>query len=334
MLKPLKIAFIRLSSMGDIIHSASILPSLFSALSEKYQPIFDWYVDSIFYEILEQSPYIHKLIALPIKQSLQERKPKNLLKIYQSLKEESYDYVIDLQGLIKSALIGKCLTTQHFIGFDYQSIKEPLASFFYTQKVSIPYEKHILLRNATLAFSAFNLTIPTLQTLLHPPTFLASNSNLSPLLIEGKKVLLVLETSKPNKTYPQSSFLELVRLFNIVGIKPLLLSHKQAIKNANKTLEFQTLSHLNLGQIKAILSQMDLIIGGDTGITHLSWAFNRPSITLFGATPAQRFGLNTDKNLSLSGNPHPNYDKKDYSITLIPPQEIFNQAKNLLGISQ
>ncbi len=68
MLKPLKIAFIRLSSMGDIIHSASILPSLFSVLSEKYQPIFDWYVDSIFYEILEQSPYIHKLIALPIKQ--------------------------------------------------------------------------------------------------------------------------------------------------------------------------------------------------------------------------------------------------------------------------
>ncbi len=333
MLKPLKIAFIRLSSMGDIIHSASILPSLFSVLSEKYQPIFDWYVDSIFYEILEQSPYIHKLIALPIKQSLQERKPKNLLKIYQSLKEESYDYVIDLQGLIKSALIGKCLTTKHFIGFDYQSIKEPLASFFYTQKVSIPYEKHILLRNATLAFSAFNLTIPTLQTLLHPPTFLASNSNLSPLLIEGKKVLLVLETSKPNKTYPQSSFLELVRLFNIVGIKPLLLSHKQKV-NADKNLDFQTLSHLNLGQIKAILPQMDLIIGGDTGITHLSWAFNRPSITLFGATPAQRFGLNTDKNLSLSGNPHPNYDKKDYSITLIPPQEIFNQAKNLLGISQ
>ena len=59
MLKPLKIAFVRLTAMGDIIHSASVLPLLHQTLSQHYQPIFHWYVDLEFQEILQDSPYLN-----------------------------------------------------------------------------------------------------------------------------------------------------------------------------------------------------------------------------------------------------------------------------------
>ena len=76
---------------------------------------------------------------------------------------------------------------------------------------------------------------------------------------------------------------------------------------------------------------MDLVIGGDTGITHLAWALKRPSITLFGSTPKERFNCDTSSNLSLSANPNANYSKKDFSIHTISPHAIFTCAKQLLA---
>lgn len=75
---------------------------------------------------------------------------------------------------------------------------------------------------------------------------------------------------------------------------------------------------------------MDLVIGGDTGITHLAWALKRPSITLFGATPPSRFSLQTKQNCYLMANPNANYDKQDFSIQKISPKEIFDLAITLL----
>lgn len=337
MLKPLKIAFVRLTAMGDIIHSASILPLLRHALLPHCKPIFHWYVDETFREILEDSPCIDKLIAIPLKTSIKDKNFKALRQIYQTLKLESYDIVIDFQGLLKSAIIGKFLDSKKYVGFSFNSTKESLASLFYTHKIKIPYQEHILLRNATLAFGAFsdtfNLAIPDLQTLLNPKPFLGFDSNLASKTSEknlkkSPKILLVLETSKPNKTYPKHLFLELTELFNSINLTPILLSHKTSISDSN--LKFQALSNLDLSTIKALVAQMDLVIGGDTGITHLAWALNRPSITLFGATPPSRFSLQTPQNHYIMANPNASYKKSDFSIQKIPPQEIFNLAKTLL----
>ncbi|MDE5591941.1 MAG: lipopolysaccharide heptosyltransferase I, partial [Helicobacter sp.] len=229
MLKPIKIAFIRLSAMGDLIHSASILPLLFSALQSEYEPVFHWYVDEIFCEVLEDSPFVHKLFSIPLKKNIKQKNFKYLLKLYKQLKVESYDMVIDMQGLLKSSIVGWILRSKYFVGFDFWSIKEPLASFFYTQKVSIPYQKHILLRNAVLGFGAFNLPAPSLEALLCPKEFISANKNIFPIPHNGKKVLLLLETSKQNKTYPKESFFKLVMLFNSLGITPFLLTHKEVI---------------------------------------------------------------------------------------------------------
>ncbi len=326
---PLKIAIVRLSAMGDIIHSASILPLLLESLKTTYNITLHWYVDSIFSEILEDSPCIDKIITLPLKQAIASKDFNTLKTIYKTLQQESYDIVLDLQGLLKSAMIGRLLRTNQLIGF--QATRESLARLFYHQKIPIPYEEHILLRNATLAFGALGLDIPTLEDLKNPKDFLGFQNLPLPFeLPQGKKILCVLETSKPNKTYPLESFIALAKLLNTKGCTPLFLSHNAINISNSKNAQFQNISSLNLSQIKMLVAKMDLIIGGDTGITHLAWALHRPSITLFGATPSQRFNLHTIQNLYLSANPNANYQKDDFSIRTIPPVNIYKVVCELL----
>ena len=86
---PLKVAIVRLSSLGDIIHSASLLPLLLESLKSTYAVTLHWYVDRIFSEILEDSPWIDKLIALPLKEAIASRRFYTLQAIYHTLKQAS-----------------------------------------------------------------------------------------------------------------------------------------------------------------------------------------------------------------------------------------------------
>jgi heptosyltransferase-1 len=66
-----------------------------------------------------------------------------------------------------------------------------------------------------------------------------------------------------------------------------------------------------------LISQLDLVIGPDTGPTHIAWALNIPSITLYGPTPGYRNTFETEFNkiIESDSNVNPNkIDKNDYSI--------------------
>lgn len=142
------------------------------------------------------------------------------------------------------------------------------------------------------------------------------------------KILFVLETSKINKTYPTERFKELALALENFQIcllwhadekKATTLYH--SLKNQCDTL---LLPKLTLNEVKALLFKMDVIIGGDTGITHLAWALQKPSITLYGNTPMERFKLESPINVSLTGNSNANYHKKDFSIQNIDPKKLKN----------
>jgi heptosyltransferase-1 len=74
------------------------------------------------------------------------------------------------------------------------------------------------------------------------------------------------------------------------------------------------------------------LIGNDTGPTHMAWALNIPSITLFGPTPINRV-YQTPINRVLKSNSkvdHFNLDKSDYSIKEIAVSDIVKISKELL----
>ncbi|WRB70154.1 lipopolysaccharide heptosyltransferase I [Helicobacter pylori] len=332
----MKIAIVRLSALGDIIVSAVFL----ALIKERFTNAqIEWFVDERFGAILEHSPYIDKLHPIALKRTLTTFNPLKIFKLFKSLRAYEYDIVIDMQGLIKSALITQMLKAPKKVGFDYASAREGLSAFFYSQKVSIAYNEPVLKRNFTLLFHALNLPKKEISEGLSSrskvfsyqdsPKIDALNLNKNKL-----KILFVLETSKINKTYPIERFKELA--LALENFQICLLWHADedkanalygALKNQRDVL---LLPKLTLNEVKALLFKMDLIIGGDTGITHLAWALQKPSITLYGNTPMERFKLESPINVSLTGNSNANYHKKDFSIQNIEPKKIKECVLNIL----
>ncbi|GHR55417.1 lipopolysaccharide heptosyltransferase I [Helicobacter pylori] len=332
----MKIAIVRLSALGDIIVSAVFL----ALIKERFTNAqIEWFVDERFGAILEHSPYIDKLHPIALKSTLTTFNPLKIFKLFKSLRVYEYDIVIDMQGLIKSALITQMLKAPKKVGFDCTSAREGLSAFFYSQKVSIAYNEPILKRNFTLLFHALNLPKKEISESLSSRSKVFSYQDSPKIdalnLNENKpKILFVLETSKINKTYPIERFKELA--LALENFQICLLWHADetkatalygALKNQCDVL---LLPKLTLNEVKALLFKMDLIIGGDTGITHLAWALQKPSITLYGNTPMERFKLESPINVSLTGNSNANYHKKDFSIQNIEPKKIKECVLNIL----
>ncbi|GAA7218673.1 lipopolysaccharide heptosyltransferase I [Helicobacter pylori] len=332
----MKIAIVRLSALGDIIVSAVFL----ALIKERFTNAqIEWFVDERFSAILEHSPYIDKLHPIALKSALTTFNPLKIFKLFKSLRAYEYDIVIDMQGLIKSALITQMLKAPKKVGFDCTSAREGLSAFFYSQKVSIAYNESVLKRNFTLLSHALNLPKKEISEGLSSRSKVFSYQDSPKIdalnLNKNKpKILFVLETSKINKTYPIERFKELA--LALENFQICLLWHADedkanalydALKNQHDVL---LLPKLTLNEVKALLFKMDLIIGGDTGITHLAWALQKPSITLYGNTPMERFKLESPINVSLTGNSSANYHKKDFSIQNIEPKKIKECVLNIL----
>ncbi|MGT0068530.1 lipopolysaccharide heptosyltransferase I [Helicobacter pylori] len=332
----MKIAIVRLSALGDIIVSAVFL----ALIKERFTNAqIEWFVDERFSAILEHSPYIDKLHPIALKRTLTTFNPLKIFKLFKSLRAYEYDIVIDMQGLIKSALITQMLKAPKKVGFDYASAREGLSAFFYSQKVSIAYNEPVLKRNFTLLFHALNLPKKEISEGLSSRSKVFSyqdSPKIDALNLDKNKlkILFVLETSKINKTYPIERFKELA--LALENFQICLLWHASedkatalygALKNQRDVL---LLPKLTLNEVKALLFKMDLIIGGDTGITHLAWALQKPSITLYGNTPMERFKLESPINVSLTVNSNANYHKKDFSIQNIEPKKIKECVLNIL----
>ena len=85
-----------------------------------------------------------------------------------------------------------------------------------------------------------------------------------------------------------------------------------------------------------MISQVDLVIGSDTGPTHFAWALNIPSITLFGSTPGYRNSYETEINKIIESeskvDPY-NLNRNDFSIKTIQVNEVVKIANYLLTVS-
>jgi heptosyltransferase-1 len=90
---------------------------------------------------------------------------------------------------------------------------------------------------------------------------------------------------------------------------------------------------LDLNSLKALIAKADLLIGNDTGPTHMAWALNRPSITIFGPTPVRMtYQTNINKVVKSASIVNPlKLNRLDNSIQEIDENEIIELAKALLS---
>ena len=302
-----------------------------------------WFCDARFEQIARLLAGVDEVVALPLKD-------KKFLKSFEILRQKKgqFDIIIDLQGLLKSALVSRILGKNIF-GFDRFSAKEGMASIFYTHKYSCNYDKNIILRNLELCAFALNFSFDEKEILTKEPCFLKKsripnkNSRIPSdesripnknSRIPNKKILIAPFASESSKCYAHFASVikgakEFAQCFLVAGSEP---EREKAAKLASSGATL--LAPLDLAQILEFMDTCDLIIGNDSGITHLAWAQNCATITLFGNRSGARNAFATPKNLIIQATPKHeidafHIDKSDFCINDIDPAQIIAKAKGL-----
>jgi len=326
----MRIAIVRLSAMGDIIQSMVVL----QFIKKKYpNASIDWIVDSQFANLLHECPYIDNIIALDIREIKKKRSIFKLFEIFKKLRRlKKYDLVFDLQGLIKSAIIAKFIPSTETIGFDKRSIREKLASYFYSRKYYFPYHQNVIERYIGLLASSLELEVKNIDIINKEPFF-----NLSQTKFKRNQptIVFILGASFASKIYPVEKYVEVVKSLDARFIALWHSEEERLMAEKLRSLSSQVsiVKCQSFEELKEMIINSDIVIGGDTGPTHLAWGLNKPSITIFGPTPLERNCFITDKNLAITSgsmvNPY-KINKQDYSINQIKPEMISSLIRGLL----
>jgi len=319
----MRIAIVKLSALGDIIHAMIVLQYI-----KEHSPNsqIDWFVEEKFAAILENNPQIHRIYPLHLKNNT-----LHFFTEYQKLKqiarENTYDLIIDLQGLIKSAIVARILGKQ-CIGFDKESTREPFAALLYHHSYAIDYSENVIVRNLKLISKALNMELPTID---HKKPFLYTSASIDIF----PDLLIIVGSSWPSKIYPKEHF---VTILNALHVKSYIAwgneQEKQDAQFICSHTQASLLPSLSLNELKAVVNNSALIIGGDSGPTHMAWALNRPSITIFGPTPSERNTCTTTINLTIDCEKAidaKHINKNDMCIENIDPNKIIEYAKGLLA---
>ena len=317
----LKIAIVKLSALGDIVHAAIVLQFI-----KKHCPNahITWLVDARFASLLKDHPLIDELVILPLKESF-----KKSYKIIKTLGK--FDKIIDLQGLFKSAVVAKLLGKEIY-GFSRESVKEKIAARLYRHKFKIDYNENIIVRNLSLVGYALNFNFDRDEILKKSPCFEICKKIKNE---SGKKrVLIAAFASEESKIYDK--FKDVIRLLE--GCEIYLCYGSESEKARAEAIISGTfaklLEKLSIKDMIDFIASCDLVIGNDSGLTHLAWAVNRPSITLFGNRPSHRNAYVTDKNLVVDMGKEidaRSIDKNDFCIREIYPETVANFTKRLLN---
>ncbi len=330
----MKVAIVKLSALGDIVH-AMVALQFIKAYSPAIQ--IDWIVEERFAEVLQNNPDIDHILPVNLK-SLKTNKTGifQQFKVVREYALNNYDLVIDAQGLIKSAVIAKLLG-KRIAGFDSRSIREKAASWFYDVKLACAYDSNAIARNAFVLSSPFGINITAKQLLNKKPYLFFKNEDpqiYDFLKNDRKNIVMVIGSSWASKNYPADKFVKIALSLqqNCLVVWASDQEKDAADWMSTQSGNIQVMPKMDLNSLKALIAKADLLIGNDTGPTHMAWALNRPSITIFGPTPirmAYQTSINKVVKSASSVNPY-KLNRQDYSIRDIDEIEISDLAKTLL----
>lgn len=331
----MRIAIIRLSSLGDVVHTAASLQMIHRNVpNSKISMV----VDKRFADVLDHNPDIENVIKIDLK-GLLKQKPflASVRSEYRRLSAFGpFDIVIDLHGMIKSAIIATILGGKK-IG--RRISRESLAKLFYNQLIESPPIDSSVDRVAAMITGCIGCTFQPVD-LGFPEPYLFWTEEDADITREffsesDRNILFVPGSSTPHKDYPSEHFVQLSNILkeNVMichgGTKEL----EAATRIAEKSPYARVLPRLTLNQLKAAIGRSDLVVGGDTGPVHIASACGVPSITLFGT--AKVCITQTESNRAIvapSAKMAHNSTLAQDCMSRIAPTDVARVAREILDI--
>ncbi|MGX8012663.1 lipopolysaccharide heptosyltransferase I [Mesorhizobium sp. ORM8.1] len=320
----MKVLIVKTSSMGDVIHT---FPAVEDALRNRPDVTFDWCVEEAFAGIVALHPKIgaiHKVATRRWRKQLFDGGTwREMAGLRRALRASRYDLVIDAQGLLKSALVA-IQAGAPIAGFDRASAREPSATLFYQRKYAVPRNLHAIERTRRLFGLALGYQ-PDLSTLgsgIVPPDGGLPSA-------DGRIAFLLHGTSREDKKWPVEDWIATARLLVARQFTPAVTWSNEAEKNVAEAIvstvpETVLVPKSPLSDVAAILGRSALVIGADTGLTHLASAFGLPTVAVFLATEPGLTGPHGPYASTLLATPG----------ARVTPAEVVAEAEGLLELGR
>ena len=282
----MKIAIVRLSAMGDIFHMLWCIKNIRNAYPNAK---IDFFVDSRFYFLAEDLIWFDEVFSIPFK----KHPLKSIKMIFKH--KNNYDISIDYQGRVKSAFIANVLSKNSF-GYAKNGLKEKLAYYFYKHHCDCDYLENVYTRSLELskfALDKFDSDIKLSDVLIYKDEKTKQYEEKIKDLIKEDFILLHNGSSKISKMYPIEGFIDICKLYGnkfylAWGNDYELNRAKQIAKECPNAI---VLPKLCLNELIFLSKHAKLILGNDSGTTHLGVVLNIANITFLNENkkkPAKR----------------------------------------------
>jgi len=298
-----RVLVVKMSALGDIIHALPVLEYLHQVMPGIEV---DWVVEDPFRDILEGNPLICRLHVVRTK--VWRKKPlavatrREISKVRDDLHERNYDLVFDIQGNLKSGLVDWLTGAEDRIGFTREILQESINLLFTTRQVPIRRrDYHITdqyLRLVSVSFGRDFMGLRLSSDIHTAPEDDEAARTLLATLSDGLVFLFHYGTTWQTKFWFMEGWIQLGRkLLETYPDSTILLSWgNEAERMAATELAAgigtgaRVLDRYPLKGFTALLKKVDLVVGGDTGPTHIAAAVGTPTVSLYRASDGKRSG--------------------------------------------
>ena len=300
-----KILLVKLSSLGDVLHN---LPIVWDIRSRLPSAQIDWVVEEgyvhLLTPLLSQDDFrgIDRIIPFGLrrwkKSLLTLTSWKEFFAFKSELQQVSYDVIIETQGLLKSALVC-CIAKKNpnavvaglanateFSGY------ESISRMFYSQSVQVPMRCHAVDRSRFVACSALDwpLIDRSEKAQFYPASFIEAFSDMAAIGLHKPYVLFFHSTAREAKRWGNTHWIELGKTLAALGYQIVLPWGSAAERVISKELALQIPGSIvpnsfSIEDAFSLIANSALVVGVDTGLTHLSAVLNKPTVEIYCDSP-------------------------------------------------
>jgi heptosyltransferase I len=302
-----KILLVKTSSMGDVIHNLPVVGDILGAFPGS---TIDWMVEDAFAAIPALHPGVRRVIPVAVRRwrgvLASGHTHREIREAREFLRDETYDSVVDTQGLLKSALLARWAHGP-VCGCTWGTARERLASLLYDRRVRLDWSRHAVERNRMIAarclrYEASGAACYGIGAPERRFDWLITDPCCYAVCLHG--------TSRDDKLWEEGNWLALGARLNATGLAVVLPWGSAAERERSLRLSARIPGavippRLALDEAAALLGNAAAVVGVDTGLSHLAAALGAPVVGIYCATDPEDTGVHGPAavNLGRKGSP-------------------------------
>jgi heptosyltransferase-1 len=275
-----RILIVKTSSMGDVVHA---LPLAADLAAQVPQAQIDWVVEESFAAIPAMSRHVRRVHRVALRRwrkvALQAATWREVAAAKRTLAAEHYDWVLDAQGLLKSAWIARWARAP-IAGLASDAARERIASTFYTRRIAVGRAVHAIERCRRIGAAVFGYALDG------APRFDLRTTAAEAISPSGPYAVLLPNASRATKLWPEERWIAVEHWLAQRGLESVLFwgSAEEERRARGLALNMQravVAPPAPIDRIASTLLRARLVIGLDTGLSHLAAALGRPTVALY-----------------------------------------------------